>query len=289
MILSYSLLESDIAKINMDLKNEYLIYGSYEKLILLYTTNICKYEQLTSNYYSLEMARMYYQCSYLIINTGDVNKFALAEEYLKKAIDIIENLYYSSKDYMNLYAQIYYLYSIIFEHRGNKDKALSICEDASFGIKRKRMNFMRPDVINRQIYLLSGDKDIIISINSTSKTTDLFEIFQNKRRLFQLYLRLHDLNKAKAVFQELNMIVTLLKDRLDKIYIGMYYRDLAKFFYMLNEKKECELYFRKAMFIFLHHGFNGQKKMILKENLEYGFQIQTEEKKDDKNGCYSPA
>lgn len=283
----YLLLETDIAKINSDLKNEYLIYGSYEKLMLLYLTYIYKYEALTTNYYSFEMAKMYYQCSFLIINTGDINKFEMAEKYLEKAIEIVENMYRPSKEYANLYAKIYYLYSIVFEHRGDKNKALIICKEASHGIKHKKIFDSCTDVIERQVYLLTGDKDIIVNINALSKETDLQEIFQNRRRLFQLYLKLHDLNNAKKIFPELKLIVSLLENRLDKIYIGMYYRDIARFYYMLKEKKESELYFNKAIYMFEQYEFYGQKKMLLQENEEYKFYVASKEEKNGKNSCYT--
>lgn len=287
LISSYSLLEADIAKVNSDLKKEYLIYGSYEKLVVLYLTYICKYEALTVNYYSFEMAKMYYQCSFLVINTGDINKFEMAEKYLEKAINIIENLYRPGKEYANLYAQIYYLYSIVFEHRGDKNKALAICEEASRGIKYKKIFDNCTDVIGRQVYLLTGDKDIIVNINDASKETDLLEIFQNRRRLFQLYLNLHDIDNAKTIFYELKFMVSLLGNRLDKIYIGMYYRDAARFYYLSKEKKESELYFGKAMHIFEHYEFIGQKKMILQENEEYRFRIPKKEGKYEKDSCYT--
>ena len=75
-------LESHIAKINVQLKDEYLIYANYERLISIYEFNVQKYESLTNNYYSYELAKMYRQVAYLIINTGDIDKFRVAKEYL---------------------------------------------------------------------------------------------------------------------------------------------------------------------------------------------------------------
>ena len=87
-------MESDIADINTILSREYLLCASYDRMINLYEFYIKKYSNLTENYYSFEMAKLYKQVSYLIVNTGDVSKFGDAQNYLEKAIDIIENIFY---------------------------------------------------------------------------------------------------------------------------------------------------------------------------------------------------
>ena len=266
-------IENEISKVNIHLKNEYLTYGSYDKLILLYTTNINKYEALTQNYFSIEMARLYYQCSYLIINTGDVEKYVLAEIYLSKAIDIIENVGYFNEEYRNLFSKIYYLYSIIYEHRGNKDKAILVCEDAYRSAEDKHIIQYGLDVILRQIYLLTGEGKVIVDLNKTSMTYDLMEIFQNKRRLFQYYLKLYDIENSTIILKEIEFIFELLKGKIDKIYIGMYYRDLARYYYIIKEKSRGYYYFKAAMKIFEKYEFNGQIKMLTKENDEYKFNI----------------
>ena len=93
---------------------------------------------MTDNYYSFELAKLYKQAAYLVINTGDLEKFYIAQLYLEHAIAIVENIFITSRDFVNLYSEIHYLYSIIFEHRGNIDKAYNICTDAMCIISKKR-------------------------------------------------------------------------------------------------------------------------------------------------------
>lgn len=272
-------LESHIAKVNVQLKDEYLIYANYERLISIYEFNVQKYESLTNNYYSYELSKMYRQVAYLIINTGDIDKFRVAREYLEKAIIIIENLFYTSQDFVDLYCDIYYLYSIVFEHQGNVEEAYNICDNAICGIEKRNLDVLKPDTLLRQVYLLTSDEKIIIDINENTTTTDLFEIFQNKRRLFQFYLRIHEIIKAKNVLKELESVVLLLGNRLDKIYVGMYYRDLAKYYFISNEIGESKMYFKKALRFFDYYAFEGQKKMILLDNEQYRFNVEEFERR----------
>lgn len=276
----YSGLESDIATVNADLSRKYLTYASYDRLINLYEFYIKKYENLTGNYYSFELAKLYRQAAYLIINTGDLEKFAVAESYLENAINIIENLYYTSKEFVDLYSGIYYLYSIIFEHRGDVTKAYNICMDILRNIAKKKLTSIAPDTIKRQVYLLTKDADLIIDINNTSNTTDLFELFQNKRRLFQWYLLCHDTKRADNTQKELTAIVQLLGRKLDKIYIGMYYKDMAKYHYYKKESALSKSFFRRALALFNTYRFEGQKKMLLLDNELYKYRM-TEFKERD--------
>lgn len=138
-------------------------------------------------------------------------------------------------------------------------KAYKICADSLSFIEKRNLSRIKPDTLSRQIYLLTGEKDIIIGINKSSSTRDLFEIFQNKRRLFQFYIKIHDMYNAKGVLNELNAIINLLGNKLDKIYIGMYYRDLAKYFYIKNNLNFSKYYFKKALEIFSYNNFDGQK------------------------------
>lgn len=277
---NYSRLESDIAIVNADLSREYLVYASYDRLIDLYKFYIKKYENLTKNYYSFELAKLYRQAAYLIINTGDLEKFTIAELYLEGAINIIENLYYTSKEFVDLYSGIYYLYSIIFEHRGNFTKAYNICINTLGKITRKKLISIAPDTIKRQIYLLTKDADVIIDINNTSNTTDLFELFQNKRRLFQWYLLCHDTKHAECVQQELTTIVQLLGQKLDKIYVGMYYKDMAKYYYYKKEINLSKAFFRYALILFSKYKFVGQKKILFLDNEVYGYRVTNFEEKE---------
>lgn len=270
---AYSSLESDIAIVNADLNREYLTYASYDRLIKLYEFYIEKYEILTENYYSFELAKLYRHVAYLIINTGDLEKFTVAESYLENAINIIENLYYTSKEYVDLYSGIYYLYSIIFEHRGDATKAYNICIDTLGNIAKKKLASIAPDTIKRQIYLLTKDADVIIDINNTSNATDLFELFQNKRRLFQWYLLCNDAKHAENTQRELTAIVQLLGQKLDKIYIGMYYKDMAKYYYFKKESGLSKAFFRRALTLFNTYKFEGQKKMLFLDNQLYKYRV----------------
>lgn len=242
-------------------------------MINLYDFYIKKYANLTENYYSFELAKLYRQAAYLIINTGNLEKFFIAQTYLERAIDIVENIFYSSREFIDLYSGIYYLYSIIFEHRGNIEKAYNICVDTMGTISKKKLITIAPDTIKRQIYLLTKDSEIIIDINKTSKTTDLFEIFQNKRRLFQLFLSNHDFKCADNIQKELEFIVQLLRQKLDKIYIGMYYKDMAKYYYYKKESHLSKKFFIQALELFNCYKFKGQKKRLLLDNEKYGYKI----------------
>lgn len=264
-------MESTIAVVNTTLNKEYLLYASYEKMINLYEFYIEKYSNLTDNYYSFEMAKLYKQASYLIINTGDICKFGVAQNYLEKAIDIIENIFQTSKDFAILYSEIYYLYSIVFEHRDNMDKAYRICVDAIKDIAKKNLVSLAPDTLQRQVYLLTKDKDLIIKINETSVATDLREIFQNKRRLFQLFMQNYDIKNADVTQKEMEYIVNFLGSKLDKIYIGMYYRDMTKYYWLKRENNMSKIYFKKAIDIFNKFQFGGQKKMLLLDNEQYRY------------------
>ena len=264
-------MESDIADINTILSREYLLWASYDRMINLYKFYIKKYSNLTENYYSFEMAKLYKQVSYLIVNTGDVSKFGDAQNYLEKAIDIIENIFQTSKDFAALYSEIYYLYSIVFEHRGDMDKAYRVCIDAIKDITKKKLAFLAPDTLQRQVYLLTKDTDLIVNINETSVTTDLFELFQNKRRLFQLYLQNHDIKNADNTKNEIETIIKLGGARLDKIYIGMYYRDMTRYYWLKKEWNMSKIYFRKAINIFTKFNFEGQKRMLFLDNEQYRY------------------
>lgn len=264
-------MESDIADINTILSREYLLCASYDRMINLYEFYIKKYSNLTENYYSFEMAKLYKQVSYLIVNTGDVSKFGDAQNYLEKAIDIIENIFQTSKDFSALYSEIYYLYSIVFEHRGDMDKAYRVCIDAIKDITKKKLAFLAPDTLQRQVYLLTKDTDLIVNINETSVTTDLFELFQNKRRLFQLYLQNHDIKNADNTKNEIETIIKLGGARLDKIYIGMYYRDMTRYYWLKKEWNMSKIYFRKAINIFTKFNFEGQKRMLFLDNEQYRY------------------
>lgn len=263
------------------MSKSYLVYASYDRLIHLYDFYIKKYENITNNYYSYELARLYKQAAHLIINTGDLDKFVIAESYLEKAIVIIENVFYTSKEFIDLYSEIYYLYSIVFEHRGDVEKAYRICIDTMESISKKKLKVIASDTILRQVYLLTKDASIIIDINATSNTTDLFEMFQNKRRLFQLFLSSYDIKGADSVQRDLQTIIRLLGNRLGKIYIGMYYKDLAKYYYIKKEDKLSKVYFRRALKLFNNYHFDGQKKMLLLDNEQYGYrEIEKDERSD---------
>ena len=247
-------------------------------MISIYDFYIKRYENLTDSYYSFELAKLYKQAAYLVINTGDLEKFYIAQLYLERAIAIVENVFITSNDFVSLYSEVYYLYSIIFEHRGNIDKAYNICFDAMGSISKKKLTAIAPDSLKRQIYLLTKDAKTIVDINKTSKTTDLFEIFQNKRRLFQLYLLNHDIKSADIIQKELEFIVKLLTPTLDKIYIGMYYKDIAKYYFYKNNIQLSEIYFRRAFDLFNYYKFEGQKNGLVLDNEQYGYKvIDTEE------------
>lgn len=53
----------------------------------------------------------------------------------------------------------------------------------------------------------------------------------------------------------------------------MYYRDLAKYFYIKNNLNFSKYYFKKALEIFSYNNFDGQKKMILLDNEQYSYNI----------------
>ena len=166
-----------------------------------------------------------------------------------------------------------------FEHQGNVEEAYNICDNAICDIEKRNLEVLKPDTLLRQIYLLTSDAKIIIDINENTTTTDLFELFQNKRRLFQFYLRIHEIIKAKNVLKELESVVLLLGNRLDKIYVGMYYRDLAKYHFISNEIGESKMYFKKALRFFDYYAFEGQKKMILLDNEQYRFNVEEFERR----------
>ena len=120
---------------------------------------------------------------------------------------------------------------------------------------------------------MTKDKDIIIDINKTSTTTDLFEMFQNKRRLFQFYLQMNDSKNATELQKELETIIRLLGKKLDKIYVGMYYKDMAKYYFLTKEYDLSKSYFKRAMSLFNSFKFEGQKKMLLLDNEQYRYEI----------------
>ena len=158
-------------------------------------------------------------------------------------------------------------------YRGNIEKAYRICVDAIHDISKKKYIFNSSDTLTRQLYLLTKDKDIIIDINKTSTTTDLFEMFQNKRRLFQFYLQMNDSKNATELQKELETIIRLLGKKLDKIYVGMYYKDMAKYYFLTKEYDLSKSYFKRAMSLFNSFKFEGQKKMLLLDNEQYRYEI----------------
>lgn len=46
-------------------------------------------------------------------------------------------MFYSSQEFINHYSEIYYLYSIIFEHKGDTEKAYKICADSLSFIEKE--------------------------------------------------------------------------------------------------------------------------------------------------------
>ena len=184
---------------------------------------------------------LYKQISYIIINTGNIKKFDIAKDYLEKAINIIENLFYSSQEFINHYSEIYYLYSIIFEHKGDTEKAYKICADSLSFIEKRNLSRIKPDTLSRQIYLLTGEKDIIIGINKSSSTRDLFEIFQNKKLTTDLIMQ--ESSKIDSIFGagSSNQVLQLMNDIKEKniflihlLNLIIYYR---KFLLLLKNKK----------------------------------------------------
>lgn len=255
------------------MRSKYLTYASHERLIKIHEFYISKYEALTANYYSLELAKLYKQTAFLIINTGNPKLFSSAECYLERAIILIENMFYVSQDYTSLYCEIYYLYSIIFEHRGDIEKAYRICVDTIHSVSFKKFLPPNSDSLTRQIYLLTKEEKLIVNINNDSTTTDLFEMFQNKRRLFQMYLNTYNVKQAEVIQKELELIVSLLGNKLDKIYIGMFNKDMAKYYYIKKDHSLSKMYFKRAINLFSTYHFVGQKNMLLLDNEEYGFRI----------------
>lgn len=98
-------------------------------------------------------------------------------------------------------------------------------------------------------------------------------MFQNKRRLFQFYLQMNDSKNATELQKELETIIRLLGKKLDKIYVGMYYKDMAKYYFLTKEYDLSKSYFKRAMSLFNSFKFEGQKKMLLLDNEQYRYEI----------------
>jgi hypothetical protein len=108
---------------------------------------------------------------------------------------------------------------------------------------------------------------VVVTLRFSAATVQLglIEEFHTYRRLFEYYISKNDKEKSREMFIKTNSIFKLIINRLDKIYIYMFYKNVYFFFRLIRRDEYAKIYYKKAIEGFSKYGFIGQLKKL--ENL----------------------
>jgi len=222
-------------------------------------------EQLREDASTLGQIKSLYELeifyAYTLINTGETNKILKAQKIIEDILFMIEG---SNLVHDKLYEKVKWLYSITYCLNNDIDKALNICEE---GVRKLKGNNL---ILNREIFILTKDAKLLGNILSqdTISQYDIVEEFHTYRRLFEYYLfHCKKNNKELEVcYKRCDLLFKVVRNRLDKIYEFMYYKDLFVYFSLIKNDRYAKINYSKAYNGFVNHGFSGQ--LIKIENIK---------------------
>ncbi|MEN8906239.1 MAG: hypothetical protein ABF289_09820 [Clostridiales bacterium] len=260
--------ESEIRLIENDifLKRENIVKSYIENpnniLIFDYVNDLLSHFENTLNSYpSKELMKFKLHYCYMLINTGILEKIQIAKNILEDILKItVESL---DKDFElpNIYEKTMWLYSITHRLSKNSNKAFDICEKSIKTLKGLNRETL---ILNRELFVISKDIKYINEIQKENLISkyNIIEEFNIKRRLFEYYLSQKDAIKAKELFYTTKSFLNIIQNRLDKIYIYMFYKDTYFYFKLTNNSNSAKIYYEKALNGFINYGFFGQLEKL---------------------------
>ena len=254
--------EKRIFLITEQYKQLYFKYGNAQDFNLLTDVAIAEAEKHTISNTSFQLARLLKYIAFTHINTGQTENILKARSLLQKAVTIIENINFYSKESNLMFAKTRWLLSITYCLTGDINKAISICEKSLPEIDKFYNSNIGKLIINREMFLLTKSEDYKKIIESDNLTNNEFQIFQTKRRIFEYHLRKNDAKMADKIFPPVNLLFNKLKHQLDKIYIATYYKDLYIYFRIKSDLNIANIYFKKASNNFQKYGLQGQEIIL---------------------------
>lgn len=257
-------IEKKIITKKRELKNLYIDEPKNGLLFKYSNELISNFKKDLNGFHSKELMKFELHYCYMLINTGISENILTTRRLLDDMIKILVKYIDIDFKISQIYEYAEWLHSITFCIENDINKAFSICEKAIYNLKKVQSDKL---ILTRELFVLSKDKSYVDEIlqNNTHIKYDIIEEFHTFRRIFEYYISINNKEKSKEMFIKTNSIFKLIVNRLDKIYVYMFYKNVYFFFRLIRQDEHSKLYYNKAIEGFSKYGFIGQLKKL--ENL----------------------